>query len=260
MPKHIPAKIITQLNQQARRNYIQTVFEYLEEFFPGTHDYFENKQITNTIELGIAKAESYDIRGKNDVCSFICLMFTFLGSHFDVDPLYPWAQDILSKEKSPQTPTLTATEKVERLWKKQQELSSSLFHTNSQYLSRLFQSLGNLSLLEPFGGIQSPLRTRINDRLATFYPEKYKILTPYDVRELIDEGLQICHTYNIYQEHEICWYISLMFIFGSRFDIDPKYPVYDYLKQKKSLNDGELTAQLDVFIKKYLVVNENILL
>ena len=39
-------------------------------------------------------------------------MLTFLGSHFDVDPQYPWTQTILAKKQSPQQPTITATEKV----------------------------------------------------------------------------------------------------------------------------------------------------
>lgn len=179
-------------------------------------------------------------------------MFTFLGSHFDVDPLYPWAESILSTAKDKAKPTIIASEKVDYLWQEQQNISSSLFADNSKYLNNLLQTLRSKAALEPFTNYQQPLTERIHQRLHQLYPEKYNLLSRKHVGSLIDEGFLLCSNYNIQQEHEVCWYISLMFILGSRFDIDPKYPVLSYLQQKKSLKEGELTEYLKELVNQYL--------
>lgn len=250
--KTIPSKLLNHLEQKAHTDYVRKVADYLEELFPGTHDYFDHKQIINTIELGIEKAHSHSIYGKNDICSFVCLMFTFLGSHFDVDPLYPWTQDILAKKKAPQQPTITASEKVALLWEKQQQLHSTIFTPNSEYLKQVFKTFRSHALLAPFEDIQRPLKERITDRLSTHYPDKYRQMHLHSINNMIDEGIALCGNYNINAENEICWYISLMFVLGSRFDIDPKYPVLAYLQEKNNLKSGELTEQLKLMVTHYL--------
>lgn len=224
----------------------------LIKFFPGTQDYFDHKQVIDTIELGIEKAHSHGIYGKNDICSFICLMFTFLGSHFDVDPLYPWTQAILEKKKSPQQPTITASEKVTLLWEKQQQLDANIFAPNSEYLNQVFKTFRSHALLAPFEDKQRPLKERIIKCLSAYYPDKYRQMNAHSVSHMIDEGFALCRNYNINAENEICWYISLMFVLGSRFDIDPKYPVLAYLQEKNNLKSGELTEQLKLMVKRYL--------
>ncbi|WP_223668886.1 hypothetical protein [Kangiella shandongensis] len=252
MEKTISAKLVVQQQLKAHNDFVQTVGNYLEEFFPGTHDYFDTKQINDTIELGIEKAHSHGIYGKNDICSFVCLMFTFLGNHFDVDPLYPWTQTILAKKNSPQQPTITASEKVALLWEKQQQLNANIFGPNSEYLNQVFKTFRSHALLAPFDDIQRPLKERIIKRLSMYYPDKYRQMDTQSVSNMIDEGFALCGNYNVNAENEICWYISLMFVLGSRFDIDPKYPVLSYLQEKKNLKNGELTEQLKLMVKHYL--------
>jgi hypothetical protein len=250
--KAIPSKLLNHLEQKAHTDYVRKVADYLEEFFPGTHNYFDHKQIIDTIELGIEKAHSHSIYGKNDICSFVCLMFTFLGSHFDVDPQYPWTQTILAKKRSLQQPTITASEKIALLWERQQQLDATIFAPNSEYLNQVFKTFRSHALLAPFDDMQSPLKERIIKRLSAYYPGKYHQMHSHSVSNMIDEGLALCGNYNVNAENEICWYISLMFVLGSRFDIDPKYPVLAYLQQKKNLKSGELTEQLKIMVKHYL--------
>lgn len=248
----IPTRLMDNLNQKAHRDFIFKVYNYLEEFFPDTHDFFNEEQIRNTIQLGIEKAHSYKIYSKNDICSYICLMFTFMGSHFDVDPLYPWANQILKPVKNNLTPTITASEKVVLLWKKQQEIDSKLFSSNSTFLIKQFQTLGSLKLLNDFEETSLPLRHRVHSRLESHYPEKYNLIERQSIDSLITEGFELCRVYNINDEAEICWFISLMFLFGSRFDADPKYPIYEYLKEKKTLTPGELPKELKIVVKEIL--------
>ena len=77
---------------------------HIKEFFPNHFIAIGEKDIRNTIQYGYSKAIKYGFTTKRNVCLYINNMLV-LGSNFDYDPMYSWAQEIL-RDKSLADPIL----------------------------------------------------------------------------------------------------------------------------------------------------------
>jgi hypothetical protein len=76
---------------------------------------------------------------------------------------------------------------------------------------------------------------RALQHLSTYFPDQCQALGEETTRGAIRYGLKRARSYGFEYEHEVGWYIDLMFMFGSEFDRDPKI-----LWAADILNDPEL--------------------
>ncbi|MFC1712435.1 hypothetical protein ACFL6S_02135 [Candidatus Poribacteria bacterium] len=69
----------------------------LNNLFPEKYEYIGEDCVNGLIQLGIESTKRYDITSERGVAIYIGLMF-ILGSGFDNDPQFPWAEMILNDE------------------------------------------------------------------------------------------------------------------------------------------------------------------
>src|SRR5438045_8647207 len=72
---------------------------HLKKFFPRQYKASSERQLRQTIQYGIKRAEAYDVKTRRDVCKYIDLMIVF-GRDFDIDDRYPWAREILGRRRN----------------------------------------------------------------------------------------------------------------------------------------------------------------
>lgn len=73
---------------------------HLKQFFPTQSQALSETPLREMIRHGIRRAANHGIKTERDVCKFIDLMIVF-GRDFDTNGRYPWAHEILSREKEP---------------------------------------------------------------------------------------------------------------------------------------------------------------
>jgi hypothetical protein len=73
---------------------------HLNKFFPRQCAALGEPKLRETIRDGIKRAAAYRITAERDVYKYIDLMVVF-GHDFDTDKRFPWAGEILRKQKSP---------------------------------------------------------------------------------------------------------------------------------------------------------------
>ena len=69
---------------------------HLKRFFPKECAESGEARIRRRIRDGTNRAATYGITSKRDVCKFIDLIM-MLGPHFESDPRFPWAMEILER-------------------------------------------------------------------------------------------------------------------------------------------------------------------
>lgn len=73
---------------------------HLRRFFPRQCKPLGDDQLNETIRFGIARAATYGIKAKRDVCKYIDLVIV-LGRDFDKDGTLAWAGEILNTQNQP---------------------------------------------------------------------------------------------------------------------------------------------------------------
>jgi hypothetical protein len=82
---------------------------HLAAFSPPLFRAVKEPQLREAIRFGTARAAAYGITFRGPVRLYLELMLLF-GSHFDTDPQYPWAAEILQDQ--PSTPQMQRAERL----------------------------------------------------------------------------------------------------------------------------------------------------
>ena len=85
---------IDAMSNRAMTDYLIRTMDYLEETFPEACAELTREELVDVVFYGIETAAEYDLHTEPCLKVYLHLMFA-LGAHFDVDPRYPWAQEIL---------------------------------------------------------------------------------------------------------------------------------------------------------------------
>jgi hypothetical protein len=85
------------LGQAALRAFEDEMVVHLADFSPPLFRAVKEDQLRIAIRLGIARAGEYGITFRGPIRLYLELMLLF-GSHFDTDPQYPWATEILKDQ------------------------------------------------------------------------------------------------------------------------------------------------------------------
>jgi hypothetical protein len=73
---------------------------HLMKFFPKQCAAAGELRLRDMIQLGIQRAAQHRFTANNDVCKYVDLMVVF-GRDFDTDRRFPWAKEILSRQRNP---------------------------------------------------------------------------------------------------------------------------------------------------------------
>jgi hypothetical protein len=199
--------------EMARTAFEDAMLLHLREFSPPLYATLGDAQMYKIIRLGMDNAKGYGVTFRGPVRLYLEMMLLF-GSHFDTDPQYPWAAEVLRQVAQPQM------DRAALLYAKSLDYLKHVVGPEDAYTIRALRKLSVLArqpiTFSPDG--------EVLEQLAEVYPEKAEYVGKEGLQALIAEGKQQAHAYGLMAAREIALFIILMFAFGHGCADDPLYP------------------------------------
>lgn len=203
--------------ENALKKFEDEMIEHVKDFFPNHFSLMHEDGIRRVTRCGYENAKKYSLISQRNVCSYINNML-LLGSHFDTDPQYPWASEILNDKNKPDPNTRIdeVSDKTLDFFEK----ISGVRHLNI-YRAALNMKNNSKSIFETL--INGNFKN-IGANLNNLFPKKYEATGEVNIKKLADSGVISAMKYGIKDESCLMIYILFMFSMGSGFDRDPQHP------------------------------------
>jgi hypothetical protein len=217
------------LNQAPMRVFEDDMVVHLAEFSPPLFNAVKEEQLRKAIHFGISRADEYGFTFRGPIEFYLELMLLF-GSHFDTDPQYPWASEILKQEDGePQM------ERAQLIYEKTREYREKVAGPRDKYTLKALRSISEMAQ-KPLPITAENFAPAMLSQMAQVYPQKTDYVGADQLNELIDEGLAAAQRYGFSSDRARALPVVLMFAFGHGCFDDPLYPWI-----AKTVNDGAIT-------------------
>lgn len=233
---------LSALKEAAVEQFVRDTTHSLDREFGDLDALFAPQAIQSTIRYGIARSGHYGIFGKADVYSYIRLMFTLLGSDFDIDPLYPWASEILSDSYHP------ANDRMVRLELRAQSFLDSISEREPCYFVQVAKAIRH----NPFSSLPRAIAPPAIEEHAvmvidSYFPGKTACIGIDAVRQSVASSCGGARMFDIRDGGNVAAFALFAFLFGVQFYDDPKYPeVKEIFRDSSALESRKIAAMLAV--------------
>jgi hypothetical protein len=175
-----------ELRKAPLRAFEDEMVAHLAEFSPPLFKAVKENQMRVVICLGIARAGKYGITFRGPIRFYLELMLLF-GSHFDTDPQYPWAAEIL-RDSAPQM------SRAERLYERTLDYRKNVGGPKDAHA---LQALRNIRVLvdQPLTVSSDNFSSAILEAMTRVYPQKKAYVGENGLRVLIDAGIVAAQKY-----------------------------------------------------------------
>jgi hypothetical protein len=216
---------MAELDDFAVDHYVARTLAHLLRYFPAHGEVLGEERIRLAIRLGWPKAKAYGFGPEccaRSYAEFMCL----LGTHFDSDPLLPWAGAIL-REQDNFDPVGRADMLYERVWRHVNRGRGDFLGPNGQpMLPRYLQHLAQLDAAADgsvdFGDPALP--SRIKARLWNWMPEKCASVGDALLAGWVERMLVDAQAEQRSGEKDVTLMVLLAYLWGRGFTDDPLVP------------------------------------
>ena len=205
------------LKQLAQQGFEAEMLDHLAGFSPRLFKLAGKESMEKTISFGIERAKSYGFDLRGPVRLYLELMVLF-GSHFDTDPQYPWAAEILA-DADP----LPQAQRAERLYMKAVECRQMIAGPNEAYAVKASRRIAEI--------IRRPPELSPDDftsemlRLAkSIHPERAHYVGDGVLETLIRKGTDAARMQGLSNGRGPTLFVMLLLAFGHGCGADPLYP------------------------------------
>jgi hypothetical protein len=190
---------------------------HLRGFSPRHMEVIGEDWARRAIRLGIERAAAYGIVNPGLLRFYVELMVAY-GSTFDVDPLYPWAGEIL---RDPAIPD--AVSRMDRLY---QAYVAYLAVVSDPERRSPFQAVKNLTqiLREDLPPAELRDEQRFVATLARIYPQRCAYLGEPRLLALVRRGPEEAARQDVATDLGVAVVTGILFSMGPGFASDPLYP------------------------------------
>jgi hypothetical protein len=225
----IRAEQVETLNKVPLRAFEDEMVAHLADFSPPLFKAIKEEQTRTAIRFGIARAERYGFTWRGPISLYLELMLIF-GGHFDIDPQYPWANEILDR-KDPNT----QMERAEMLYEKVLEYQEKVIGPDDEYALKAMEGISDLARNSPPVTSEN-LEPVMLEEMARIYPQKTVYVGEAGLRALIHSAIATANRYSFSSVRARALPVILMFAFGHGCFDDPLYPWI-----AKTVRDGTIT-------------------
>lgn len=223
------------------RQFQERLLVHVRTYFRVDYELLGEAQIRKVIEHGLRSAARHGLQTRGQCCRYLDLILA-LGSHFDRDPLLPWAAAALTQGASGtraldlgtmELGTLgeagfagldEAARRMDRLDELALDYLERLMGPDGGHYRRAMLrgrkvSYGDLALLR-----QEP-RSTLARLLERIHPEKYRQTSPSNLDAFFRFATRQARRHGLAGDHAATLFLGLaMFMLGSHFTEDPLYP------------------------------------
>lgn len=200
----------------ALRNFEDEMVAHSKKFSPKMCEVIGDEQVYLAVHSGIDRSLSYGFTNRGPARFFVEMMFLF-GSHFDTDPQYPWASEILHDKQ-----TSDQMKRSERLYEKVKDYLGKVCGPKNVNVRNALTILSAKA--------QKPFPFSPNDNWAMIqemtrvYPQKAAYVGEGALTKLILEGRNKARSSGFDTSRGEVLTTTLMFAFGHGCMDDPLYP------------------------------------
>jgi hypothetical protein len=209
---------------------------HLAEFSPPLFSAVKEEQLRKAIRFGVRRAGEYGLTFRGPLRLYLELMLLF-GSHFDTDPQYPWATEILKgHDSAPQM------QRAEGLYEKTLDYRKNVAGSEDTYT---LQALTSVSVLarQPLTASAANFVPSILEEMARIYPQKTAYVGEDRLKVLIERGIVAARSYGFSTVRALALPVVLMFAFGHGCFDDPLYPWIGNTLEDSGIADADARAK-----------------
>jgi len=201
--------------EAAVRDFENSVFARLREFFPNHYRIFGDQAIRRAIHYGIGQAERHGFSAQRESYLYITMML-LLGGNFDSDVQLPWVTGILDDRSMLYASTRMDAFAEEALAYFDRIAGQDHVHIN-RALVRLHGEAQRIVAQFPVPDFEG----RMHAELHNLYPQKYEAVRGAGIAALIRAGGELASGNGLSGQHGRAICTVLMFFLGTGFDTDP---------------------------------------
>jgi hypothetical protein len=211
--------------------------EHLAEFSPELFNVIKENQLRIVVRFGIEQADVYGFTFRGPIRLYLELMLLF-GGHFDTDPQYPWASEIL-KGEAPQM------ERAEHLHEKTLEYQEKVSGPDAVNTRKALEGLLSMARNTPATKPEN-FESDIRREMARVFPQKTNYIGEDGITALINEGNAESAKYGFSTVRGKALIIILMYAFGHGCTEDLLYPwISRTLKDERIVDPEARAARLE---------------
>lgn len=191
------------------------LFEDVKRFFKERHSSLGEAQTRVAVRHGMARAASYGFTSLRGLALYVTLSFV-LGSHFDKNPLYPWAYKNLVDDRE-----LAETTRTHRFYNALRRYARSTRDESGIYNEPILR-YPETSL--PTYTTDKTVEQYLIEQLRAIAPAHFDEAGEPLVEDLVRLAIERAATCGILSVAGLSIYVPLAFLLGVGFDEDPQFP------------------------------------
>ncbi len=199
---------------------------HLAEFSPALFKVIKEEQLRIVVRFGIEQADDYGFNFRGPIRLYLELMLLF-GSHFDTDPQYPWASEIL-KEDAPQM------DRADRLHEKTLDYQEKVSGPDAANTRQALEGLLSMARNPPDSKPEN-FESDIRREMTRVFPQKTNYIGEAGITALINEGSDEAAKFDFQTVRGKALIVILMYAFGHGCTEGPLYPWIS-----RTLNDDRI--------------------
>ncbi|HCK82569.1 MAG TPA: hypothetical protein DIC59_14050 [Candidatus Competibacteraceae bacterium] len=221
--------------ERAQRAFEDEMVAHLADFSPPLFKTLGETQMRVAVQFGMDRAAAHDFTFRGPVRLYLEMMLLF-GSHFETDPQYPWAAEILKKRDVDQM------ERAESLYEKTVDYREKIVGPDDAYA---LKALRNISMLaqQPLLIPSEEFVAYMRQEIARVYPQKAAYVGQEGIDALIRKGVDGARRQRFSTTRAAALIVVLMLAFGYGCGADPLYPWINKTLKDESLVDPEARAK-----------------
>jgi hypothetical protein len=220
----------------AMQRFEDEMLVHLGEFSPPLFKAVGEEQMRKAVRFGIAQAGRHGFTFRGPVRLYLELML-LLGSHFNTDPQYPWAAEILANQEAG-----SQMQRAEWLYEKTMDYRHKVAGPEDAYAHQALRNIATF-LRQPIALPNERLVPAMLQEITSLYPQKAAYIGMEGLEALIRKGIHGAARQRFSKIRAVMLVVLLMLAFGHGCGADPLYPwIANTLKDEASA-DHEARAK-----------------
>jgi hypothetical protein len=225
--------------KEAMRHFEDEMLAHLGEFSPPLFKVLGKEQMRKAIRFGIALAGNHGFTFRGPIRLYLELMLLF-GSHFDTDPQYPWAAEILANQDAG-----SQMQRAEWLYEKTMDYRHKVAGPEDAYALQALRKITTF-LHQPIALPNARLVPAILQEITSLYPQKAAYVGREGLEALIRKSIHGAARQRLFKVRGVMLVVLLMLAFGHGCGYDPLYPwIANTLKDEASADHEVRTKRLE---------------
>lgn len=191
------------------------LFEDVKRYFKERHSAIGDAQTRVAVRHGMERANHYGFTSLRGLALYVTLAFV-LGSHFDKNPLYPWAQKNLVEDRD-----LVETTRSHRFYNALRRYARSTRDETGIYNEPILRYPE--TPLPPYSSDKT-VEAYLIEQLRAIAPMQFEEAGEGLVEELVRVAMERAAERKILSAAGLSIYVPLTFLLGVGFDEDPQFP------------------------------------